>query len=129
MGNDLHKPRRDQSPSPPWDELPWDVAVNIFNRLGAIDIIENVQKVCTTWRKVCKDPSLWCVIDMGSSGELDEMPYNLEIMCRHAVDRSEGQLEEINIEYVCTDTLLRYISQRYISAILHFLMLSFVLFA
>ncbi|KAG6397515.1 hypothetical protein SASPL_143684 [Salvia splendens] len=40
------------------------------------------------------------------------MPYHLDKMCCHAVDRSHGQLIVINIEYFGTDELLHYISQR-----------------
>ncbi|KAL2244631.1 UNVERIFIED_CONTAM: F-box protein SKIP19 [Sesamum indicum] len=56
---------------------------------------------------------MWRVIDMKNLGDLHDMPYDLSIMCRHAVDRCQGQLIDINIEYFGTDELLRYISQRY----------------
>lgn len=49
---------------------------------------------------------------MRNLGNLWEMPFNLEKMCRYAVDRSQGQLIDINIEYFGTDELLLYISQR-----------------
>lgn len=55
---------------------------------------------------------MWRVIDMKNLGDLHDMPYDLSIMCRHAVDRCQGQLIDINIEYFGTDELLRYISQR-----------------
>ncbi|KAL0363611.1 UNVERIFIED_CONTAM: F-box protein SKIP19 [Sesamum calycinum] len=99
-------------PPPPWIELPRDVTANILHRLGAIEILESAQKVCTTWRRVCQDPTMWRVIDMKNLGDLHDMPYDLSIMCRHAVDRCQGQLIDINIEYFGTDELLRYISQR-----------------
>jgi hypothetical protein len=37
------------------------------------------------------------------------MPYNLDKMCRHAIDRSSGQLLDINLEFFLTDDLLNYI--------------------
>ena len=42
------------------------------------------------------------------------MPYYLEKMCIHAIDRSFGQLLDINIENFGSDELLTYIAQRYI---------------
>ncbi|CAI9782178.1 unnamed protein product [Fraxinus pennsylvanica] len=104
---------RQPSPPSPWLELPRDVTVDILHRLGAHDILESAQKVCTTWRNVCKDPSMWRVIDMKNLGEYhDFMSEYLDTMCRHAVDRSEGQLTDIYIDYFATDELLQYISER-----------------
>ncbi|CAK9142846.1 unnamed protein product [Ilex paraguariensis] len=64
--------------TPNWLELPLDVTASIRHRVGAIDILENVQKVCTTWRRICKDPAMWGVIDMRNLGDLFDMPYDLE---------------------------------------------------
>ncbi|XP_051141211.1 putative F-box/LRR-repeat protein 23 [Andrographis paniculata] len=94
--------------SPPWVDLPSDVTANILQRLDVVEILQTAQKVCTTWWKVCKDPSMWKVIDMR-----DSLPdFNIEIMCREAVDRSQGQLTDINIGYFGTDELILYISER-----------------
>ncbi|KAK3012852.1 hypothetical protein RJ639_010352 [Escallonia herrerae] len=90
-------------------ELPLDVWAKILSKLGAVDVLESAQKVCTTWRKICKDPAMWKVIDMHNLGDL---PYDLEVMARHAVDRSQGQLVDINIEYCGSDELLEYIVDR-----------------
>lgn len=49
---------------------------------------------------------------MKNLGDLHDMPYDLEKMCMHAVDRSEGQLIDINIEYFGTIELLHYIADR-----------------
>ncbi|KAI3455955.1 hypothetical protein Pfo_012618 [Paulownia fortunei] len=100
------------SDAPPWIELPRDVTANILHRLGAIEILESARKVCTTWRRVCQDPSMWQVIDMKNLGDPPDMLYDSNIMCRHAVDLSQGQLIDINIEYFGTDELLYYISER-----------------
>ncbi|CAK9321243.1 unnamed protein product [Citrullus colocynthis] len=96
-----------------WLELPAEVMFMILVKLGAIDILSSAQNVCSSWRKICKDPPMWRVIDMHNSGELDAdmyLDYNLESMCRHAVDRSCGQLVDINIEYFGTDELLQHIA-------------------
>ncbi|GMI80388.1 SKP1/ASK-Interacting protein 19 [Hibiscus trionum] len=95
-----------------WLELPPEVTASIISRLGAIEILNNVQNVCSQWRNICKDPSMWRSIDMRNLGDLHDMDYDLEKMCFHAVDRSCGHLLDINIEYFGTDELLRYISER-----------------
>ena len=66
-----------------------------------------------TWRRICKDPLMWRTIDMRNDGFLRGYDFSLEKMCRHAVDRSSGELEDINVEYFGTDDLLKYITNRY----------------
>ncbi|KAF3561878.1 hypothetical protein DY000_02010977 [Brassica cretica] len=92
-----------------WAELPSELTSSILSRLSSIDILENAQKVCTSWRRVCKDTAMWRKIDMRNSGDLG---LNLETMCRHAVDRSQGGLVEIDIWHFGTDSLLSYIADR-----------------
>ncbi|KAL0363610.1 UNVERIFIED_CONTAM: F-box protein SKIP19 [Sesamum calycinum] len=98
--------------TPPWLELPREMTTTILQKLGAIEILTTAEKVCTTWRSLCQEAAMWQSIDMRNEGNLWEMPYDLEKMCRHAVDRSQGQLIDINIEYFGSDELLLYISQR-----------------
>nr|VDD20346.1 unnamed protein product [Brassica oleracea] len=90
-----------------WAELPSELTSSILQRLSLVEILENAQKVCTSWRHVCKDPSMWRKIVMHNLGNLW---YDREIMCRHVVDRSQGGLIEIEIWYFCTDSLLNYIA-------------------
>ncbi|GMI80391.1 SKP1/ASK-Interacting protein 19 [Hibiscus trionum] len=94
-----------------WLELPPDVTASILSRLGAIEILNSAQKVCSQWRNICKDPSMWRSIDMRNSGELEDGLVH-EQMCFHAVDRSCGHLLDINIEHFGTDGLLFYIAER-----------------
>nr|GEX14809.1 hypothetical protein [Tanacetum cinerariifolium] len=58
------KPNRERAEKPKkdWLKLPSDVTRNILYRVGVIDILENAQKVCTAWRKICQDLSIWRVI-------------------------------------------------------------------
>ncbi|KAK4254600.1 hypothetical protein QN277_009958 [Acacia crassicarpa] len=93
-----------------WLDLPRDVTAAILLKLGAVEIITSAQSVCTSWRSISKDPTMWRAIDMRNLGDLHDMPYDLEIMCRHAVDRSCGQLVDINVEHFGTDDLLKYIT-------------------
>ncbi|XP_059306471.1 F-box protein SKIP19-like isoform X2 [Lycium ferocissimum] len=97
---------------PPWLELEENVWANILHKLGAIEILETAQKVCTTWRRICKEPSMWRIINMTNDGDLSDMDYDLEEMCRYAIDRSQGELVDINLEYFATGPLLENIAQR-----------------
>ncbi|GKV32052.1 hypothetical protein SLEP1_g40685 [Rubroshorea leprosula] len=47
---------------------------------------------------------------MRNLGDLHDMNYDLEKMCMQAVDRSNGELVDINIEHFGTDELLAYIA-------------------
>ncbi|KAL8461030.1 hypothetical protein ACS0TY_032492 [Phlomoides rotata] len=96
------------APPPKWIDLPADITANILHRLGAIEILERVQLVCTTWRRVCQDPAMWRVIHVRDA-EFDYDDYEL---CRVAVDRSQGQLIEISLDEIGDDELLNYIVDR-----------------
>ncbi|KAE7996121.1 hypothetical protein FH972_000869 [Carpinus fangiana] len=92
-----------------WLELPRDLTESILLRLGAIEILTSAQWVCSPWRKLCKEPSMWLAIDMRKPGDHWKFPQ-LEKMCREAVDRSCGQLVDIKVEDFGTDELLRHIA-------------------
>ncbi|PON71646.1 F-box domain containing protein [Parasponia andersonii] len=94
-----------------WVELPRDVTASILSRLGAMEILTSGQMVCKAWLEICKDPLLWRTIDMYNLGDPD-LGLDLEKICRHAVDRSCGELVDINLEYFVTDELLQYITDR-----------------
>lgn len=49
---------------------------------------------------------------MRNHGNLCDLDYDLKKMCRHAIDRSCGDLVDVNIEYFGTDELLEYITYR-----------------
>ncbi|MCD7448093.1 hypothetical protein HAX54_038187 [Datura stramonium] len=97
-------------PPPPWVELPREITADILRRLGVAEILLNAQRVCSTWWKVCHDPTMWRVIDMRDEEDVDL--DDVDKMCRIAVDRSQGQLLKINIEHFANDDLLEYIAQR-----------------
>ncbi|KAG6416681.1 hypothetical protein SASPL_124116 [Salvia splendens] len=101
----------DVPPPPQWIELPWDVTADILQRLGSEGMLTSAQQVCTTWWKVCKDPSLWRVIDFSDKKQSPHL-NKYTVMCRCAVDRSQGQLVDLTIQYFGGDTLLEYITER-----------------
>ncbi|KAG2320173.1 hypothetical protein Bca52824_013386 [Brassica carinata] len=98
---------------PNWLALPPELTSSILRRLGVMEILETVQKVCRQWRRICKDPLTWRRIDMRDLGGVGGgSSHELEKICRHAVDRSQGGLVEIEIWHFATHDLLNYIADR-----------------
>ncbi|GLT97117.1 hypothetical protein SLE2022_147000 [Rubroshorea leprosula] len=100
----------DESETRNWLELPRDVTVKIICRVGIIGVRDSVQKVCTLWRDICNDPSMWRSVDFHDVGHL--WCDVREKMCMRAVDLSKGNLDYINIEDFGTDDILAYIAER-----------------
>jgi F-box/leucine-rich repeat protein 2/20 len=93
-----------------WLDLPRDVVLTIFRKLGTIDTLHRAHNVCTTWRNLSKDSFLYHTIDMPSIGTDLGMDWYLELLCKRAVDYSSGQVTDINIEYFGTDDVLNHIA-------------------
>ncbi|KAF5472555.1 hypothetical protein F2P56_009266 [Juglans regia] len=95
-----------------WLDLPQELTESILKRLSVIEILTSAQKVCLPWRDICNDPYMWRTINMGYLVQDSwDMPYDLEDMCRQAVDLSCGQLVRIKVGHFCTDNLLVYITE------------------
>ncbi|KAL6201478.1 hypothetical protein ACLB2K_025192 [Fragaria x ananassa] len=94
-----------------WTELPDDITASILSRLKTVEILWTAQRVCMTWRRICKENSLvWQSIDI-----LDEryinLNYDMDKICRNVIDLSSGNLVDISIEYIGTDQLLKYLAE------------------
>ncbi|VVB14224.1 unnamed protein product [Arabis nemorensis] len=81
------------------------------------EILVNAQKVCKSWHRVSKDPSIWRKFDIqiykqGYKLNKNRQDYHWDSLCRHVVDRSQGGLLEINLRNYCSDSLLSYIADR-----------------
>lgn len=100
-----------------WAELPPELTSSILLHLSTIEILKNAQRVCRSWRRVCKDPSMWRKIDMRNNGIFG---YDYDRMYRHAVDLSEGGLVEINMVHFGNDSLYSYIAERLFLLFLEF---------
>ncbi|XP_048625553.1 putative F-box/LRR-repeat protein 23 isoform X2 [Brassica napus] len=97
-----------------WSELPYELTSSILRRLDYTDILVNAQRVCTSWRRVCKDPAMWRKIDMR---DLGKFRYLVKTLCRliyhrHILDLSQGGLVELDMWYIGSDSLLDYIADR-----------------
>ncbi|XP_076897374.1 putative F-box/LRR-repeat protein 9 [Bidens hawaiensis] len=95
-----------EQPTRNWSELPSDLTINILQRLGAVDPLENAQKVCTALRKVCKDPAMWRVVRMEACLDDPVRRAAYKEMCKQAVDRSQGQLLDLTVRYGDYELLL-----------------------
>ncbi|KAL9244122.1 hypothetical protein vseg_017930 [Gypsophila vaccaria] len=98
--------------NPNWAELPEDLWFMILLKLKTIDVIENVQKVCKLFRKICTQPEMFKVVDMFLPDSYIELTFDVNIMTRYAVDRSLGELIDIHLKYFCDDDTLLYIVDR-----------------
>ncbi|KAJ0561129.1 putative F-box domain-containing protein [Helianthus annuus] len=106
----LKRPKRN------WLDLPSEITANILHRIGVFDIFQSAQKVCTTWREICKDPAMWRVIYVDASFDTNANRA-FEEMCKRAVDRSQGQLVDITIVQFRNEEIIEYIANRYGSLI------------
>ncbi|KAI3680980.1 hypothetical protein L6452_35760 [Arctium lappa] len=97
--------------TPNWLEMPDEIIGIILQRLGVVEILITAQKVCTAWRRICKDPAMWKVIDMHHSFDDCDTDYDIEQLTKQAVVRSCGELIDISLECFGTDDLLDYISR------------------
>ncbi|GAU22408.1 hypothetical protein TSUD_122940 [Trifolium subterraneum] len=93
---------------PNWLELPRDIMVNILQRLSTDDMVTRACLVCPLWWNICKDPLMWRTIQMI---KLHNSTSDLLKICRYAIERSCGHLENIDIQYFFTDDLLKYIAE------------------
>ncbi|KAG8365972.1 hypothetical protein BUALT_Bualt17G0027700 [Buddleja alternifolia] len=100
-----------QPPPPPWVALETNLTENILKRLDLVDILGNVQRVCTTWHRVCRDPAMWRAIVIRNDGYLRHL-LDIDKLCRVAVNRSDGQLRDITLEHFGDDKLLLFICER-----------------
>ncbi|XP_058781736.1 putative F-box/LRR-repeat protein 23 [Vicia villosa] len=91
---------------PNWLDLPKDLTANILKRLGTFEILASASRVCPLWWNICKDPLMWRTIHMP---HVRNYKY-LDNICCIAVERSCGQLEDIDIERFATDNLLECIA-------------------
>ncbi|XP_076897365.1 putative F-box/LRR-repeat protein 9 [Bidens hawaiensis] len=104
---------RVKKPTRNWLNLPSDLMLNILQRVGVIDRLENAQLVCTAWREIYKDPALWRVVYMDRiAGHYGYGSKKIQDICKHAVNRSQGQLVDLTTVGFCDYNLLRYVADR-----------------
>ncbi|KAL8466312.1 hypothetical protein ACS0TY_035427 [Phlomoides rotata] len=108
--NEIEFPTELIASSPHWIELPGDVTANILHRLGAVEILQSAQKVCTTWWRVCQDPAMWRVVHITHDG--DDRYVHIPAVCRRVVDLSQGQLLDLTIKKFGNIELPNYIVDR-----------------
>jgi hypothetical protein len=97
---------------PNWLDLPREITANILSRLSTFDIVKNASIVCPTWWNIFKDPLLWRTIRMTDITIFCGHYYQYEHICRYAVEKSCGHLNDIDIFDFATDDLLELIAQK-----------------
>ncbi|KAI3758708.1 hypothetical protein L6452_06279 [Arctium lappa] len=109
-GSDAVESLSTMEETPNWLEMPHAIIGMILQRLGALEILQFAQKVYTTWRRICKDPAMWKVIEINHCFHASDKDAVIEKLSKHAVHRSCGELIDISLNRFCTDDLLDYIS-------------------
>ncbi|KAL7590954.1 putative F-box/LRR-repeat protein 23 [Lactuca sativa] len=95
-----------------WLLMPDELMENILGRLSSVEKLRSAGQVCRTWRRICKDPAMWKVIDINKWQDGCDKNYKIEMLTKQAVDLSCGELIDISIGGFCTDDLLDYIVLR-----------------
>ncbi|KAJ9565857.1 hypothetical protein OSB04_001823 [Centaurea solstitialis] len=95
-----------------WLEMPDEIMGGmILQRLNVVEILTSAQKVCMNWRRICKDPVMWKVIDFTYHFKGNWYTDDLEKLCKQAVHRSCGELIDITLFLFGSDHLLDHISR------------------
>ncbi|KAJ9566039.1 hypothetical protein OSB04_002005 [Centaurea solstitialis] len=82
----------------------------ILQRLDAVEILTSVKKVCRDWRRICKDPEMWKIIEI-------ILPINgrnrdiYQKLTKQVVHRSCGELIDISLHFYTTDDLFDHVSR------------------
>ncbi|KAL5698190.1 hypothetical protein ACHQM5_029260 [Ranunculus cassubicifolius] len=95
-----------------WLDLPQDVMILIFSKLGIIEILSRAQFVCTFWQQVSRERQLFRSIYLPE--EDPKFPSDgIAKILQEAVDRSCGELVEISIgDPWCKTKLLNYVVRK-----------------
>ncbi|KAF9601249.1 hypothetical protein IFM89_018359 [Coptis chinensis] len=80
-----------------WLDLPEDVIITIFMKLGPFEVFCSAQGVCSSWRNLAKEPRIFRSIVISRSQWLRFGNYYPNL-AKHAVDRSCGQVAEISFD-------------------------------
>ncbi|KAJ4816016.1 RNI-like superfamily protein [Rhynchospora pubera] len=93
-----------------WMELPSDILLMIFQKMGAISILTKAILLCRDWLELARnEPLIWRKVDMTCHGKKFGSRYLQDIACI-AVNWSAGQLEEFSAEGFVSDDLLQYLA-------------------
>ncbi|KAJ9566013.1 hypothetical protein OSB04_001979 [Centaurea solstitialis] len=96
-----------------WLEMPDEIMGGmILQRLDALEILTNTQKVCMNWRRICKDdPQMWKKIEICHRFDSFYTDDYIKNLSKQAVHRSHGELMDISLKGFYTDDLPDYISR------------------
>ncbi|CAI0545452.1 unnamed protein product [Linum tenue] len=93
-----------------WAGLSPELLSVIMAHLSPADRLGIAQLVCSSWRKVCRDPYIWRSVDISHYSW--ERVTDVEALCAQAVDRSCGGLVSLSLECFGSDKLLADIASK-----------------
>ncbi|KAF5194539.1 hypothetical protein FRX31_015869 [Thalictrum thalictroides] len=101
-----------------WGDMPEDILIIIFMKLGAIGILFRAQSVCSAWRKLSKHPRFFRSINLCKNQwdflfqslgrnllHYSELQRSIQVrkIVQEAIHRSCGQLDELALLDGCHD--------------------------
>ncbi|CAI0458350.1 unnamed protein product [Linum tenue] len=93
-----------------WAGLSPELFSVIMAHLSPADRLGIAQLVCSSWRKVCRDPYIWRSVNISHYSW--ERVTDVEALCAQAVDRSCGGLVSLSLECFGSDKLLADIASK-----------------
>lgn len=86
-----------------WLELPPEVTLRILMKLETLDIVLTVSQVCSSWRRLSKDPVLYRSVFIGGYDNIfrGKWGWKIERIAIEAVDRSRGKLLQFSAGNMC----------------------------
>ncbi|KAF9601248.1 hypothetical protein IFM89_018358 [Coptis chinensis] len=95
-----------------WLDVPNDIMIIIFEKLGAFDIHYNAQRVCSLWHELAKEPQLFRSINFRDVWVQYKSSDAFLSSAKDAVARSRGQLETLSHNGWELDKLLLYVADQ-----------------
>ncbi|PIA33126.1 hypothetical protein AQUCO_04200113v1 [Aquilegia coerulea] len=96
-----------------WLDLPEDVMNLIFMKLGATGILLHAQYVCSSWRKLAKEPHLYgSIVIQEELWDYFKVYEHFENFVKKAVDRSCGELLNFSSDRPIKPDLMYYVSRK-----------------
>ncbi|KAF9611130.1 hypothetical protein IFM89_027088 [Coptis chinensis] len=95
-----------------WLDLPKDVMLAIFMKLTAYEILFTAQRVCSSWRKLAKEPQLFRSIAIRHLWRCFRSNNGALRFTKELVDRSCRQLTDFSYDGDKSEMILRYVAHR-----------------
>ncbi|KAL5706868.1 hypothetical protein ACHQM5_024979 [Ranunculus cassubicifolius] len=91
-----------------WLDLPRDVLILIFMKLGVFDLLINAQRVCSLWRQVSREPILFRSLDFVGAKNYVRKESHFVRLAMQALLRARPQVIKLSFNDYRITKVLRY---------------------